>query len=331
MDKQEIMAGAALNAMTHALELKASDRVLVVTDPQTATCGEAFVKGAESLGCDVTLYRLAETEGPRKEVPPELLEHLPECDVLINAIIGDNMEIPFRLQWLKAIEDTRRIRLGHSPGINEDMMIDGPLNVDYALMNERAERLKAALDGAVSARVTTALGTNLHIDISGRPFVSDVLATAETGVNLPCGEIYCAPVETGADGVLVVDGCFGSHGIVSSPVELTIERGRVGDITGDDERLVEIVTGLMDTDAQSRNIAELGIGINPGARLTHFMLEAEKAFRTAHIAFGSNEGMPGGQGRSTMHVDYLFHTPTIVAAWPDGRTRVIIEDGDFRI
>ena len=59
------------------------------------------------------------------------------------------------------------------------------------------------------------------------------------------------------------------------------------DVQGIAPTPLRIINGLMDTDPGARTIAELGIGLNPGARMTARMLEAEKAFRTAHIAFGS--------------------------------------------
>ena len=80
------------------------------------------------------------------------------------------------------------------------------------------------------------------------------------------------------------------------------------------------VERYMAHDANAAIIGELGIGLNPGARLVGNMLEDEKALRTAHIAFGSNEGMPGGLNRSAMHIDYLFHRPTITATRTDGAT-----------
>lgn len=252
---------------------------------------------------------------------------LAECDVVVNAIVGDAAEVPFRIEWIHAIEKIGTIRMGHSPGIDEDMMTAGPLNVDYRIMLEASRRLRAGFKGADAVRLTTPAGTNLTLDLRGRWFVDDLKATCEAGANLPCGEVYCAPVETGAEGVLVVDGCFGSHGKVPSPVAIIVQGGRVVDVTGDHPGVVKTINELMDTDQGSRTIAELGIGLNPGARLTGRMLEAEKANHTAHVAFGDNEGLPGGLGRSRMHVDYLVLNPTI-EVFRGGASHLVMEGGD---
>jgi len=86
---------------------------------------------------------------------------------------------------------------------------------------------------------------------------------------------------------------------------------------------------LLDTDSGARTIAELGIGLNPKARLVGIMLEDEKAYRTAHIAFGDNIGFPGGVSNSTTHIDYLVHRPTIIARSEDSTEHTIVEDGDL--
>ena len=57
------------------------------------------------------------------------------------------------------------------------------------------------------------------------------------------------------------------------------------------------------------------------------MLEDEKAGETAHIAFGNNMDMDGGQNDSKTHRDYLFYKPTIIATYFDGSTREILKDG----
>jgi leucyl aminopeptidase (aminopeptidase T) len=210
------------------------------------------------------------------------------------------------------------------------MMDGGPMDVDYGIMVGQAERLIAALDGAVSVRITAPGGTDVTLDLRGRRFITDVKITeTEKGVNLPCGEVYCAPVEDGADGVVVADGSIGGEGPPPSPVTLEVEAGRVTAVRCADPQWQERITGLLDTDSGARTIAELGIGLNPKARLVGIMLEDEKAYRTAHIAFGDNIGFPGGVSKSTTHIDYLVHRPTIVARSEDATDRTIVEDGDL--
>ena len=224
------------------------------------------------------------------------------------------------------LESSPGLRLGHSPGITADMMTSGPLAVDYGRMRALAAGLQEAFAGAESAHITTAAGTDLRLDLRGRRLISDLHAVPGVGVNLPCGEVYCCPVETGAEGTLVIDGCYGSWGTVPAPLVFTLAGGRVVDARCADAATLANVTRLLDTDPGARTIAELGIGLNPGARLTDRMLEAEKAFRTAHIAFGTNDGMPGGKSMSSIHIDYLLRSPTITVLPAD---RLVLSAGDF--
>ncbi len=327
MQPTPLMIRAAQRAMTHVLDLVPDDRVFVLTDNPTLDCGMAFIQAAEELGCQVSHVVLTDTQTPPREVPADLLARLENRTVVINAIVGDTDWIPFRIQWIEAIEKTGRIRLGHSPGITVEMMNGGSLDVDYAAMNRGAHTLAQRLKGAVTLRITSAMGTDLTLDVTDRPFVNDLKATVEDGANLPCGETYCCPVETGADGVLVVDGCYGAAGLVPHPLTLQVEGGVVTRVECQDRAVQQDVEKLLATDATANVICELGIGLNPGARLTDRMLEAEKAFETAHIAFGGNQGMPGGQNVSTMHIDYLFTRPTIMAVDGQGRETVVLSEG----
>ena len=260
MDRSTAMAGAARDAMRHVLDLAPADRVLVVTDPESAACGEAFARGAREHGCTVRLHTLPAAGRPLTAVPDDLRVLLPDATVVVNTLVGDAAEVPFRLKWIQLIEGAGRIRLGHSPGIDPDMMVSGALGVDYARMAELARDLRAGLADAVSLHLTAPGGTDLRLDLTGRPWTDDLKATVDTGANLPCGEVYCAPLETGADGVVVCDGCFGAHGTVAAPVRIAVAGGRATDVACADADLAREVTALMDTDPGARTIAELGIG-----------------------------------------------------------------------
>ncbi|MCP4571300.1 MAG: aminopeptidase [bacterium] len=318
------LAAVALDAMTHVLDLDPSDSVLVVTDEPTVDCGRAFAAAARRHGCDVATWLLPEDERPLTAMPPEMADLLEDRTVVVNAIIGDVREVPFRLEWLGLVEESPVIRMGHCPGIDLDMMTGGPMDVDYGAMQERAEELFAAFADAVSVHITTDLGTDLHLDLTDRKLISDLKSEPGCGVNLPCGEAYCAPLENGADGRLVVDGCFGSWGNLDAPATFTLEGGRVTDVTCDDAPALAEILRILETDAGARTIAELGIGLNPGARLTDNMLEAEKAGGTAHIAFGANKGLAGGVNESQVHVDYLFKSPRMKIKAADGSEREIV-------
>ncbi len=328
MQPTAAMTAAALDAMIHVLDLVPEDAVLVLTDDGTRSCGEAFAAAARGHGCDTLVHVLPAEDRPLLALPPEMVDLAVDRTVAINAIVGDAREVPFRLQWLRVLESSPVLRLGHSPGIDAEMMTAGPLAVDYGRMRSLAAGLQAAFAGAEAAHITSAAGTDLRLDLRGRRLISDLHAVPGVGVNLPCGEVYCCPVETGADGVLVIDGCYGSWGVVPAPLVLLLAGGRVVDARCEDAATLANVTRLLDTDPGARTIAELGIGLNPGARLTDRMLEAEKALRTAHIAFGTNDGMPGGKSVSSVHIDYLLRAPTITILPAD---RAVMVDGDFRL
>ena len=74
----------------------------------------------------------------------------------------------------------------------------------------------------------------------------------------------------------------------------------------------------------ARNIGELGIGLNPAAKITGNMLEDEKAFRTCHFAIGANYD---GDAPSLIHLDCVVKDPTIIFNYSDGTSKTVLENG----
>ena len=326
MSDIQTMVPTALDAMVNVLDLTPDDRVLVVTDQKTARIAEAFHAAASSHGCAVQTYTLPEAERPLTDVPAALSDMLPGHTVVLNLIQALGAEVPFRINWSLEIVATKRIRFGHAPGLTEAMMSGGPMQVDYAAMSDLATRLIRGFANAQSAHITTEAGTDLVVDIQGRRFLTDVKATVERGSNLPCGEIYCGPVETGANGVLVIDGTAAHLGQATAPVRLTLVGGAVQEVACTDKKLQAEVQKLLTVDAQAGVIGELGIGINPAARLVNNMLEDEKAFRTCHVAIGGNYDLDAD---ALTHLDGLIREPTITVRYGSGRDRVLLEGGNL--
>ncbi|MFX0022775.1 MAG: aminopeptidase [Candidatus Hermodarchaeota archaeon] len=324
------MINAAQEAMICVMNLNKDDSVLVITDEDTHSVGESFYQAAIEYGCTAHLYILPEKNRPLREIPSEMDLLVNDATIVINAFRGIGEETPFRVKWVKKILATKSIRLGHGAGITKAMMIDGPMNVDYDAMVTIADKLRKKLDNAKIAHISAPGGTDIVLSIENRGFSTDVRITREPlFANLPCGEIWCGPIETKGDGIIVCDGSIGDLGKVKKPLWITVEDGKIINIESKDKKLVKRVKELISLDEQASIIGELGIGLNSGAKLSGILLEDEKALKTAHIAFGNNTDMEGGQNTSITHRDFLFYNPTIKITYKDDSNKIIMENGNF--
>jgi len=325
---EERVLHGALSALKQVLELRDGENALVVTDRATLPVGEAFRAAAESLGARTAWFVLPEEQRPLAEVPEDLEALIPDVDVAVTCFEGRAEETPFRIALLKSLIRVAR-RVGHAPGITEEMLREGPMQVDHDALAMAAGDLMDRLEDAVSVLIQAPGGTDLRLGIAGRPFATDTLVADGHWGNLPCGEIWCAPVEDEADGVLVCDGSIGDLGAVPAPVRLLVSRGQVTEVQCPDEAFAARVREVLAVDPGASRIGEFGIGLNPGARVTGNLLEDEKALRTIHVAFGNNMDMGGGRNESKTHRDFLVLGPTVEVTFEDGRTERVMVGGEI--
>lgn len=321
------MLESAGGALRWVLKLKAGESLLVVTDEARLPIGEAFRDAAKGMGALAEIYVLPENERPLSEIPSDLSGLLKDRSVFINTLTSFAEETPFRIKLIKA-GIAVGARVGHGPGITEGMMIEGPMSVNYPEVAGVGRRLMAAFDNANKVHLTAPGGTDVTFSIAGRPFETDLEITPGHMGNLPPGEVWCAPVEDSADGVIVSDGSIGDLGQVPSAVTIEVEGGRATAFSCDQSPFLEKIKELTSVDDMASVIGEFGIGVNPKARITGNLLEDEKAGKTAHIAFGNNETMPGGKNKSKTHRDFLFHKPTIKVTYADGSKNTVMKQGD---
>lgn len=330
--EHKVMFEAALDALNEVVRISPGENVLILSDIHSQSVADAFSKAAKFKGCKVDSFIIKENERPLSEIPSRLIELLNEKTIVLNILKALPEEISFRIRWLFKIEENKNIKCAHMPGITEAMMTEGPMNIDYEGMQKKASSLMNILNDADYLHITTKEGTDLMLGIKNRAFTTDVIVTQGKTINLPCGEIYCAPEETKADGVIVFDASIGDIGMLKSPLKVTVNEGIISQFESEDKKLVERITELSSIDEEARMIGELGIGINPGARITGNMLEDEKAIHTAHIAFGNNEDFPGGgKNRSKIHRDYLFYSPTIEIISINKPEKMLMKEGEFLI
>jgi leucyl aminopeptidase (aminopeptidase T) len=170
--------------------------------------------------------------------------------------------------------------------------------------------LAACLTPARSCRITTAAGTDVRLDLTGRDGRSDdgVLRHAGAIGNLPAGEGYIAPVEDRGEGTIVFDGSLATYGLLHEPLVVRLAGGRIVDAQGP---AADWLLRTLDAGGEhGRSIAELGIGTNPRARVHGNILEDEKAIGTIHLAFGASAGI-GGVNRAAVHLDVVLRDPRI--------------------
>jgi leucyl aminopeptidase (aminopeptidase T) len=329
MNNWDKMIHAAAGAMEFIFQPGAEDKMLILTDDESASIADAFKQAAVNKGCLVESYFIENTNRPLKEIPAALEKLLPGKTIVLNIIKSFPGEIQFRIKWIFKVQENKLVKMGHMPGISEEIMLRS-VNVDFYKMKSSADLLTGALKNAVRLHITTEEGTDIHIGTKGRKLIGDIGLAERKMCNLPCGEIYCAPVETEADGTVVFNASIADIGLLKEPLKVIMQKGRIVKFESSDEELVKRIAELTDVDENARIIGELGIGVNPGARITGNMLEDEKASGTAHIAFGNNTDF-GGKNNSKIHRDYLFYRPTIEVIYADGAKKVIMQKGEISL
>ena len=132
-------------------------------------------------------------------------------------------------------------------GLVDGELLRGELSQPAPDLAEPAARLLAELEGCETIRIRGRAGTDLTLQVAGRPWLTDA-APLEPGdfANFPGGEIYVAPHRDGADGVLVADLTvpYTVDGLVDEPVTLRFEAGRVVSIDGG--RAADLLRELVD-------------------------------------------------------------------------------------
>ena len=261
------------------------------------------------------------------------------------------------------LDGKKCMRAVWTPGITVDMM-NRTAAINYKELKERCEKLNRFFNDAVSVHVTAAGGTDLVVPVTGRKLMFDDgdFSKPGAGGNIPAGEVFISPlvgglkaedgtVNEGCEGVIVYDGSMtfsDGDSILETPITCKVSKGYVTEITGgaEAERLRKTITEAEKRAIQyeqekklpegmgevykknARNIGELGIGLNPAAKITGNMLEDEKAFHTCHFAIGENYD---NDAPSLIHLDGVVRNPTITISYKNGTEKVILDNGMLTI
>lgn len=311
----------AANAI-HCLGVVSGERVAVLVDESLIDAGLRVCDAAVAAGAGVSMTVLPDSTRPIAMADAPFVASLSEVDAVL-FWIGSTAPSEFGAHRYPIYQRAREMgaRIAFGAEIDEDILTH-EMSADYDAVRTLSAALAERLGGRQYVRVTTPRGTDCTFDLEGRSWLIDdgrVTAPGAFG-NLPGGEIYIAPIRSGAEGVCVIDCSIAipGLGILEEPIWLTFEGGRIVDVAGGAEadRVREVIA---EAGEGGDIVAELGIGTNDEARLTGSIITDEKVLGTAHVAFGDNTGNYGGDNESTIHVDGVMADASI---WVDGKLAI---------
>jgi len=188
----------------------------------------------------------------------------------------------------------------------------GAMTADFFEIRRRAETLAALWRRAREVRITSPAGTDLRAMTEGRApmaWLTGICRNAREVSALPGGEVSLPPVEGTSEGIVVWERVASDLGALDAPVRIEVRGGRAVGIEGGASALR--LRGIVDTVIDADNIGEIGIGLNPAARIGDEITEAKKAFGTVHIALGDSANEYGGLVECDVHLDGMVMEPTV--------------------
>jgi leucyl aminopeptidase (aminopeptidase T) len=215
-------------------------------------------------------------------------------------------------------------RFANMADYSVEMMESGSLFTDFIGQGKLCDRFSEVLSGN-EITITSKEGTKIKASICGSIPLRQYGRSLNPGSSSSPPDIETAicAIQGSANGVVIIDGSIPlpSLGVLNEKITLQIENGRVSKIFGGDEadKLSRILKEMNDDTVYY--IGEIGIALNPDAKLMGRMLEDEGVMGTIHFGFGSNISF-GGTINSNNHIDMIFKAPTLAV---DGR--ILMEDG----
>jgi aminopeptidase len=190
----------------------------------------------------------------------------------------------------------------------------------WARVGEELQARAAELDSVRELRIVGE-DTDLTAIVEGRTW-----RAAHGRQNMPDGEVYTSPVETGVNGTIR----FGLPALFSGreidDPRLRIEDGRV--VAAEAAGGGSYLRSLLEIDEGAGVVGELAFGLNYEIdRFTRNILFDEKIGGTMHLALGMGFENLGGQNRSALHLDLICDLREHGEVYADGE--LVWRNGQF--
>lgn len=317
------------------LAVKPHEEVLLIADTEShLDMVYALAGAARRIGCEYAIATMPSRRGHAHlahVLPRSVAKAFEGADVAIGLTRGSFAPSLAPVQTRLVFQE-KRLRY-YSMAFRETaaMMCGGAL-ADYAGIRATAGRLTRVMAAGRELTVRTARGTDFCARIphpGDEPAFDGPFVRVEDGwavspgdeAAFPDGEVFFAPGEFSACGRLVVDGPIEYVGLPVTPLDITVEKGRIVRVGGDSAEartLRHILATVVDADI----IGEVAVGINPCSLRDGSAQEEKKALGNVHIGFGIARPFPGSwmaKHQLLIHSDMVIRDAVVAV---DGRTIV---------
>ena len=323
MVEEKYMYGAR-RLVSHCTDVKAGEQGLVVIDTATdPLIGRALAQALREVGAVATVLLTDSAKTDSGEAAPPVAAAMLAADVIFTAV-----KVSLTHTEATKAACAAGARVAALTEWVPEMLEGGGIEADFRAIEPQVMRMARVWDEGSTVRVTSAAGTDMTLDIRGRlgtPHAKTGVVRPGTFHPIPDIEAPVSPV-TGS-GVIVCDASipYLGIGLLTEPVTLKVEDGRVVSIEGG--KAADTVRAAWEAldDPNVYHLAELGIGMNPSCRLTGRMLDDEGVATTCHFGIGSSYTL-GGDVKAKCHYDFVLHDPTITV---DGR--VVMDAGKLDV
>ena len=302
------VATTAERVVGEYLGVQPGERFTIVVDDRTdPEIPQELARAARDRRAEPVVVTIAHRARSGAEPPAPAAAAMAAADVVLCAASTSLYHT-----HAKAVAQRAGVRGDFNAPYRGDAWRNGAMTADFAAIRRRAERLADLWRRTSTMRITSPAGTNLVSTVAGREpmaWLSGICRNPGEVSALPGGEVSLPPVEGTSNGIVVWERVASDLGALEKPLTITVRDGRAVRFEGGPaaDRLRRIVEEVADAD----NIAEIGIGLNPEARIADEITEAKKALGTVHIALGDSANEYGGLVECEVHLDGLVMEPTI--------------------
>ena len=289
--------------------VKPGEKVVIVTDSSLIGIADVLAAAAHERNAEVVITVMAPARVDGAEPPRAVVEAMKAADVAI-------MPVSYSISHSEGMREALAsgTRIAALSGFTEEMMVRGGIEADFPALRPVCDAVAAAMGKAQKAVLTTPAGTDVRMNLAGRPGNSHSCIVDQPGkyTAIPNIEANISPVD--AEGVIVFDGSIPNlrMGVVDAPVTIEVRDGSIGNISGGRQAAILRAIWERQADPSVYNIAQLAVGLNPECTaFTGVFLNDHGANGTVHIGIGTSAAL-GGSLQSPMHLDGMMFEPTLL-------------------